>query len=338
MMKILLVSYTFGPKVGGIEVMSALLAEEFIRQGHQVKVVTLVPNQGEETDDFPVYRNPSRRQMLRLTRWCDVCFHNNISLQMVWPLLFVRRPWVVAHHSWIARLDGSLHWQDRLKRFLLRFATGISVSQRVADHIATPSTVIGNPYREELFYQMPEVVRDRELVFLGRLVNDKGLDLLLEALVILNGRGLLPSLTIIGDGPEMDDLCKKAQSLSAGQVEFVGAKSGLEITRLLNRHQIIVVPSRCNETFGIVALEGIACGCVVVGSEGGGLKDAIGPCGVMFPSGDANALADALERLLRDEEFLARYRVAAPPHLAKHRKETVAAAYLRVLESARVTG
>ncbi len=42
---------------------------------------------------------------------------------------------------------------------------------------------------------------------------------------------------------------------------------------------------------GIVALEGIACGCVVIGSQGGGLKDAIGNCGLTYPNGDVAALA-----------------------------------------------
>lgn len=334
-MKILLVSYTFYPKVGGIEMISALLAQEFIRQGHDVKVATLVANGGEEPYDFPVHRAPSRRQMLRLTRWCDVCFHNNISLQMLWPLLLVRRPWVVAHRTWIARLDGSLSWQDRLKRFLLRWSTGISISQAVADHISTPSTVIGNPYRDDLFFEMPDVSRDRDLVFLGRLVDDKGADLLLDAVGELKSRGLRPSLSIIGDGPERDALQTKAASLGIeGQMEFLGTQTGPELTRLLNRHRIMVVPSRWNEPFGIVALEGLACGCVVVGSEGGGLKDAIGAGGVTFRNGDAAALANTLETLLRDEDLLERHRRAAPAHLARHRKDTVAAAYLGVIESA----
>ncbi len=52
-----------------------------------------------------------------------------------------------------------------------------------------------------------------------------------------------------------------------------------------------------------MALEGIACGCVVVGSEGGGLKDAIGPCGDTFRNGDAADLARVLGHRLRHPEL-----------------------------------
>ena len=47
----------------------------------------------------------------------------------------------------------------------------------------------------------------------------------------------------------------------------------------LNRHEIMVVPSRWNELFGVVALEGMACGCAMLVSDGGGLPDAVGYAG-----------------------------------------------------------
>jgi glycosyltransferase involved in cell wall biosynthesis len=96
----------------------------------------------------------------------------------------------------------------------------------------------------------------------------------------------------------------------------------------------MVVPSLWNEPFGIVALEGIACGCVVVGSEGGGLKDAIGSCGETFPNGNVQALTNILAYLLTNPEQQAQYRKNAPTHLARHRKDNVTKAYLRIFEEA----
>jgi glycosyltransferase involved in cell wall biosynthesis len=219
---------------------------------------------------------------------------------------------------------------------MARFATGISVSEAVAAHVSTPSRVIPNAYAEESFYLMPDVARDKDLVFLGRLVSDKGADLLLDALANLKAQGLMPRLTIIGGGPEEPGLRRRADALGiADRVEFSGIQTGEALARTLNSHKILVAPSRWREPFGIVALEGIACGCVVVGSEGGGLSDAIGACGVTFPNGDLQALTGALASLLSSPERLAQYRAGARSHLARHRKADVARAYLQVFEAAR---
>ena len=103
---------------------------------------------------------------------------------------------------------------------------------------------------------------------------------------------------------------------------------------ILNRHRVLVAPSLYNEPFGIVALEGIACGCVVVGSAGGGLKEAIGPCGETFRNGDAADLARVLGRLLRHPEGDPEYLRHCGDHLASHTSARVAAAYLREMERA----
>ncbi len=332
-MKILLSSYAFHPNIGGIESASELLAAEFVRLGHEVRVVTQTPGVDKEGWGFEVLRKPGARALIQALRWCDVFFHNNISLHSLWPLLFVRRPWVVTHQTWIARLDRSLNWQDHLKRFLLRGAANVSISRAVAASIPAASEVIPNPYRDDLFYEMPDVAREKELVFLGRLVSDKGADLLVEALKLLREGGLTAGLTVIGSGPEENALKAQAQTLGvAAQVEFVGPKSGAELARLLNAHRILVVPSRWAEPFGIVALEGIACGCVVVGSQEGGLPDAIGPCGATFPNGDARALAAVLREILTCEGRLQQLRAGAPGHLANHTAHAVAAAYLEIFQ------
>jgi len=310
-----------------------MLAKEFVNRGHEVVVVTGSPSQEADDFAFRVVRRPGKNQFLGLVRWCDVFFQNNISLKMLWPLLLLKRPWVVAHHTWIRRADGLLNWQDRLKRGLLRFATGISISQAIAADIPGASTVIGNPYSDDLFRILPDVERNRDIVFLGRLVSDKGAHLLIEALKILRLRGLNPSATIIGSGPEQPRLQQQVAEHGL-EVEFVGQKSGEELVRLLNQHRIMVVPSVWNEPFGLVALEGMACGCVVVGSEGGGLKDAIGSCGITFPNGNVDALSHSLERLLRAPGEILRLLESVPRHLSDHRAQVVADRYLGVMACA----
>jgi glycogen(starch) synthase len=117
-------------------------------------------------------------------------------------------------------------------------------------------------------------------------------------------------------------------------VRFTGAKSQREVAERLRCHKILVIPSLWNEPFGVVALEGIACGCVIVGSNGGGLPEAIGPCGLTFPNGDAGALAQKIEQLLFDDKLAAELRAHADEHLAKHHPKRVANQYLQIIRDA----
>ena len=343
-MKILIYSPLFYPSVGGLETIVLSLSHEFVYHGHEVKLISKTPATNLTYFPFEVIRNPNVEQLLKLTRWCNVFFQGCVSLQGILPLLIIHRPLVVTHQAWYCRTDGSISWRDYLKFYVTRFATNIAASHALAEHIPAPSMVIPNSYQDDIFYEIPEIPRNKELVFLGRLVSTKGADLLLEALANLKQMGLTPELTIIGKGPEETNLRQQVEEPNlrqqvqnldiVEQVDFAGVKVEKELAKLLNAHKIMVVPSRWQEPFGIVALEGIACGCVVVGSEGGGLKDAIGSCGVTFPNGDVNALTQTLFDLLSNPQKLDIYRENADFHLSRHKQAEVAKAYLQVIEAA----
>jgi len=330
-MKILFTSYVFAPSLGGIESVSSLLVLEFLKAGHEVKVVTKT----RETDDVPrpydLIRDPGPSELLKLTQWCDVFFQNNISLVLSWPLLFIRRPWIVAHHTWLNDSEKLFDFRPRLKRFLLRYATNASISKPIADALPVSSVIVGNPYAPEIFRQIPEVPRDRELLFLGRLVSDKGIDLILEALAELRRRGLTPRLSIIGFGPQLPLLKEMAEGLNvASQVEFIGPMKGDELAHAVNAHQIMIVPSYWSEPFGLVALEGIACGCAVIASHNGGLPEAVGPCGMTFQPGDSMALANAIQKGLTQPQFRENLQREAKAHLEKFNPAEVARRYLEL--------
>ena len=334
-MKILFSSHLFAPSVGGIEEVSRLLAREFVSLGHDVHIITETASNQPDATPHAIVRNPAPKELLRLVKWCDVFFHNNVSLRVAWPLLFHRKPWVVAHHTWISRPDGKMAIVDHLKHFALRRARNIAISKAMAAGIRQPSTIIPDPYDATTFRQLASQDRRSDLIFVGRLVSDKGVDLLIESLAELKRRKRTPRLTVVGDGPELDSLRALAAHLGIqAQVTFAGKVTGEPLARLLNDHRILVVPSRWNEPFGIVALEGIACGCMVIGSTGGGLPEAIGPCGATFPNGDVAALTCALEQFLTDPHQLEGYRRHAEAHLQKHQPRAVAERYLQVFESA----
>jgi glycosyltransferase involved in cell wall biosynthesis len=267
-------------------------------------------------------------------RWCDIYFQNNISLQTAWPLFFVRKPWVVCTHTWIEKPDGPTGILGRLKILALRFATNVYISKAVRDHVGHAGYIIPNPYNREVFRLMPGITRGRSLVFVGRLVRDKGCDLLIQSLASLRDAGLSLPLTIIGAGEEESAL----KSLAAANkledlVRFAGVLRGEELAGELNRHLVLVVPSRWEEPFGLVALEGAACGCLVVGSAGGGLSDAIGQCGITFKNGDVADLTRALREIIETPKLQAFCKQAVPDHLHHHMPETVASRYIEVFES-----
>lgn len=335
-MKVLIYSPAFLPQVGGLEIQVAGSAAGLARRGFEVVVVTTTPAEGPDELPYRVVRRPGPGELLRWVRWCDLFYQANVSLRGLWPLLLARRPWVVSHHSWYRQPTGEVAWRDRLKRRLLRrAAASIAVSQAMAADLDVPSAVIPNAYRDDLFRRLPETPRDRDLIFVGRLVSDKGVDVLLDALARLAAEGLTPRLAIVGEGPERPRIAAQAARLGlADRVDLLGTRTGEELARLLNEHRILVVPSRYEEPFGIVALEGIACGCVVVGSAGGGLPEAIGPCGLTFPNGDAAALAGVLAGLLRDPrsgDGLTRHAAA---HLARHTETRIGDRYAEVLTRA----
>jgi glycosyltransferase involved in cell wall biosynthesis len=219
-----------------------------------------------------------------------------------------------------------------LRRLSSRFAFNIACSKALADRIDPRCRVITNAYDDAVFRNV-QTVRDRELIFVGRLISDKGVHVLLDALDLLRSDGIRPRLTVVGTGPDSDSLAVRCKDLGlADQVEFVGKKAGPALAALLNSHQILVVPSLVWESFGIVAIEAIACGCTVVASEGSGLLEAIGPCGVTVRPGDAHALARALSRLLESPETWPQYGERRADHLRPHEAAAVARAYSDVLK------
>lgn len=337
-MKILFVSHSYLPDVGGIESMSELLVAGFLRAGHDVHVVT-ESEQPDPSQDamlaYEVTRNPNIKRLYGLVTSCDVVFHNNVSMRMAWPLIFSRKPWVVSTHTWIRRNDGRRSFVDAIKVFLMRFASLISASQALALDLGHESVVVPNAYDNRIFTRNPRIVRQPgSIVFVGRLVSAKGVDVLLHALKQIESNGDHATLTVIGEGSQRGDLEALASSLGLeGRVTFRGILRGSELAEELNRHQIMAIPSVWSEPFGVVALEGAACGLALVATEGGGLPEAVGPCGLTVANGDHMALADALHRLLFTPKLASTCVERSESHLARHTPEAMVKGYLSVIDA-----
>jgi glycogen(starch) synthase len=131
-------------------------------------------------------------------------------------------------------------------------------------------------------------------------------------------------LTVVGDGPALPNLVQSARDLP---VEFVGSKRGVELSSLLGKHRVLVVPSIDPEPFGIVAVEGLGCGCMVVVTRNAGLTEAVGSHGVLCEPGDPKSLAEAI---LRTDVAVGLMK-GVTQHLSRHDPQSVARQYLKVL-------
>jgi len=137
--------------------------------------------------------------------------------------------------------------------------------------------------------------------YLGRLSREKGLDILIRAVAGLEAGRLI----VVGDGPEAEGLRRLAAELGTSRVEFAGYRSGEELKRILAESQFVVLPSRWYENLPFAVMEAFASSKAVVASRIGGIPEMVddGVNGLLFPVGDARALAASLRRMLGDRRL-----------------------------------
>lgn len=274
-------------------------------KGHNVEVITLTSNMEADNFSFKVHRTSNCLSTWKVMRRADYIIQFNVSLKGILPCVLSFKPLVISHQTTNFDRDGKYTRFGRMKQFIAGKIASLNIvcSNYVGKFIKN-AEVIHNSYNESLFRKLDGVERSGDLIFLGRLVSDKGCDLIIDALKILEGEHCMrPRLTIVGDGPESAALKQQAGIEGVlDQIHFAGSRQGEELVKLLNQHRIMIVPSVWEEPFGIVALEGLACGCHVVVANSGGLPEAVGQCGLVFERGNSNDLAVKLRYLLTHPE------------------------------------
>ena len=257
--------------------------------------------------------------------------------------------------TWVARMAGiplvtTLHGTD------VRMARNISVSRPAFRHVMQhsaavtavsrwlsaeaqsvvsmqPPIVAPMPVATDLFEPAARGVRQRRLLFVGRLMPQKGLDLLLEALAQLPGD---VGLDIVGDGPDRAVLATRTASLGLTErVAFHGAVKQPALPAFYQRALALVVPS-AEEGLGLVAVEAQLCETPVVAFDSGGLPDVVqhDRTGILVRERSAAALAAAIRSMLERDDLGAALGAAGRLHaLATFAPESVARTYADIYRS-----
>lgn len=314
--------------VGGIQRLVVDEANELTRRGHTVWVLTFEPN---ESGNSMLYALTIPREHVLYIPYPRL--RSIKGLVRLASILQKIHPDVVLTHHWFANTVGRVASRMLGIRFVLSFEHStyehykpksqllidrvlqyactyvVAVSDAVHDSLRTCGIrasrirVVPNGINLRAYTPTTDDVmsRDPTILFVGRLVHDKGVMTLLAALAGV------PQITldIVGNGPERTRLEGRAKELGiAERVRFRGA---LEVTgEVFRRARVVVVPS-LREGFGLVALEALASGTPVIASRLPALEVLVmdGVNGILVPPGDVEALQHALSRYMADDALQA---------------------------------
>lgn len=161
--------------------------------------------------------------------------------------------------------------------------------------------VIPNGVDTTHFIPPTNTKRDKVILYVGTLIERKGLKYLFTAVPKVLRTFPDYRLVLVGDGPQNASLHQLAKDLGIlEQVSFVGFQPPDQIRTWMQRAQALVLPST-EEGMGVVLLEAMACGTPIIGSRVDGIQDVISPdVGLLVPPADSSALTEAIQTLLSD--------------------------------------
>lgn len=209
-----------------------------------------------------------------------------------------------AHGSDVTKVP----WRSRISTTLARFVFQradliVANSSFTATHVARLGPLLREPVVISPGIEVPDEIAAkgrgrRGILFVGRLTREKGVRELIEAFASLAGqRGA--GLTIVGDGPDRAQLEHLARSLNLN-VTFTGSMASRHVATLYDQAAVVAMPSVYDEPLGLVALEAMAHGAILVATRTGGLAETVrdGENAIATPPGDIAGLREALLRAL----------------------------------------
>jgi glycosyltransferase involved in cell wall biosynthesis len=214
-------------------------------------------------------------------------------------------------------------WLRSCKNLLLMFprhaltrqvAANVAVSQHVLRRLAMPhSTVIYHGIEDALSGTLPSQLPSTSsgricFGYVGRLVQEKGIPVLLLAVKKLVGEGHQFKVRLIGDGderPRLEEMIGRENLENS--VHITGYLTGAELLDALRDVQVLVMPSNWEETAGLAVIEQMMRGRLVIVSDIGGLGEIASDAGLRFTPGNADALADCMRKVLQNPSLIESY-------------------------------
>ena len=366
--RLMLYSRAFAPATGGMETFGLTLATTLAARGHAVVVATDTPSDGPEPPMFEVLRRRPVAELVRRARRCDLVHGNGFSLYALPIAQAARRPLVLTHGGMQAAcLNGSgFHQGQRCEYVLARCAAltrrefgSAATARRLIRHAMGRAAVhlVARNVSVSDFVQranaLPRAVtihnvanlppaagaappRDvNRVAYVGRLETEKGPDVLVRAAAACRRRGISVGVDLYGDGQERAALVALAAQLGvADSVVFHGRVDQAAVATAMLRAAAVVVPSACDEAYGIAAAEALSIGRIAIVSSAGGLPEAIDGLATAFAVGDTDALADLMIRATRDHAWREEQEAKAAVIGRAWTPEAQASAYERVYDEA----
>jgi len=337
-MRVLMTSYEFPPIGGGGSAVVAGLSRELAASGHEVDLVTMsfrgCPRE-EVVDGVRVHRVPCLRRAKHNCSAPEALTYVAGAMPVIRRLL-ARKRYDVMHAHFILP-DGLLAWRvwretglpyvitahgtdvPGYNRHRLRLAHRLvrPIWKRVvqgASRIISPSEILEQlvlaqrpgarktvviPNGLQVGEYVPRAHGSRVLV-VTRMLERKGVQYVLDSLA---ESPVEPEVHIVGDGPFLPELRRKAEELRS-PARFWGwlDNRSPELRELYQSAGIFVFPSEA-ENFPIVLLEAMAAGLAIITTEGTGCAEVVGDAGLLVPVRDSKAISLALRRLIDNPEL-----------------------------------
>jgi len=190
-----------------------------------------------------------------------------------------------------------------------RAASNVMITNHVGARLELPRS-------QTIYYGIDEVepmparivsgAEPMEFGYVGRLVAEKGLPLLIEAAKQLADGGKPLRLTFIGDGPKRAQLEALVVKLGLQRcVSFTGDLRGAALQSAASRISVLIMPSIWEESAGLAAIEQMMRGRMVIAADVGGLGEIVGDAGLKFALGDSQGLAALMRRVMDDPSLIA---------------------------------